>query len=100
MGDHLLAVIAISHRGQFSRDGKWALAKLWWCVAAWDHMQGSFHSWMSVWAAGESVWSFVNTCHSERFRGEYLYFKIRLSRCLARGVAYVGQVALNSGAAT
>jgi len=32
---------------------------------------GSFHSWINVWAAGKTMWSLVNTCHSECFRGDF-----------------------------
>jgi len=27
-------------------------------------MAQSFHLWVNVWAAGKTVWSLVNTCHS------------------------------------
>ena len=33
---------------------------------------GSFHSWINVWVAGKTVWSLVNTCHSEHFKGVFL----------------------------
>ena len=32
-----------------------------------------FHSWINVWVAGRTVWSLVNTCHSERCRGEHIH---------------------------
>jgi len=30
-----------------------------------------FRSWINVRVAGKTVWSLVNTCHSERLRGEF-----------------------------
>ena len=37
--------------------------------------KGWFHLWISVWVAGKTVWSLVNTCHPERFRDEFLMIK-------------------------
>jgi len=38
-------------------------------------LDGSFHSWISVWVADKTLWSLVNTRHSEHFRGEYTHKK-------------------------
>jgi len=37
--------------------------------------KSSFHKimWTNLWAAGKTVWSLVNMCQPERFRGEYHY---------------------------
>jgi len=52
--------------------GKWLTAKVRRCAAAGDQKQdGSFRSWINVWAADKTMRSLVNTCHSERFRDEY-----------------------------
>ena len=33
-------------------------------------MAQSFCSWTNAWVVDKTVWSIINTCHSERFRGE------------------------------
>jgi len=44
-----------------------------------QRQNGSFHSWINLWVTKKTVRSLANTCHSERFRGEFS--RKALSKC-------------------
>jgi len=50
------------------------------CIWA-QRQDGSFHSWISVWMAGKTVWSLVNKWHSKLFKNEYTHDNA-LYKCL------------------
>jgi len=76
IGGHATSVYVTSHPGQLSllpsvgreiNTGRMS-------AAGDQRRNSSFHSWISVWVAGQTV-IFVNTCHSEHFKGKYTYEK-------------------------